>query len=62
MSTLRSINPRYSWALNYSPSDRYYLFSIIIGAEPPPPAVDPFAFPVPRPGDPTPAGPPYRPR
>lgn len=62
MTTLRSINPRYSWTLSYLPSDRYYVFGIAVGAEPPPPTVDPFALPIPRPGDPTPAGPPYRPR
>jgi hypothetical protein len=62
MATLHSINPRFSWTMSYVPGDRYYVLGIVIGAEPPPPAVDPFVFPFPRPGDPTPAGPPYRPR
>jgi hypothetical protein len=62
MTTLHSINPRFSWTMSYVPGDRYYVLGIVLSAEPPPPAVDPFRLPAPRPGDPTPAGPPYRPR
>lgn len=61
MTMLHSINPRFSWTLNYDPSDRYYMFNIVLTAEPPLPEVDPFELPVPRPGDPTPSGRPFRP-
>jgi hypothetical protein len=62
MTTLHSINPRFSWTLNYDPSGRSYFFNVVVSAEPLPPAVDPFELPVPRPGDLTPGGPPVRPR
>jgi len=62
LRALHSISPRLTWILNYDPSDRYYFFNVTVVAEPPPPEVPLDLSTLPRPGDPTPAGPPFRAR
>jgi len=57
---LHSIDRRFTWLLNYDPSGHLYYFSVERTAASMPPEPPPRATP--RPGDPTPAGPPFQPR
>jgi hypothetical protein len=59
---LHSINPRFTWLLNYDPSGRYYVFAVALSAEPPPRDIPLDLVRIPRSGEPTPAGPSFRPR
>jgi len=60
MRVLHSISPRFTYWVSYDPTERNYWFTVVQTAEPAPPEPSPIATP--RPGDPTPAGPPFRPR
>jgi hypothetical protein len=57
---LHSLSPRYSWVLNFGPQENCYVFNLVMGAERPAPHVE-CHWPTPKPGDPTPAGPPFDP-
>ena len=58
--TLQGMNPRFTWLLYYDPLSKRYFFNVAsASAEPTVEApVEPRRLP--RPGDPTPAGPPFR--
>lgn len=60
LRTLHSISTRFSWLLDYDPTFQYYVLNIVLVAEPPPKEIPLDLSRVPRPGDPTPAGPPKR--
>lgn len=63
LRALHSIHPRFTWFLNYDPSGQYYAFAVAKTTEPEfPEPPEPPPVTAPRPGDPTPAGPPFRPR
>jgi hypothetical protein len=50
---LHSLNPRYSWVLNYGPDEHYYFFSLVTGVERTEAHVE-HVWHTPKPGDPTP--------
>jgi hypothetical protein len=60
LRTLHSISPRLSWLLDYDPTFQYYVLNVVLAAEPPPKEIPLDLSKIPRPGDPTPAGPPKR--
>jgi hypothetical protein len=53
---LSSLNPRYTWVLYYEPTERFYWFNLVLGAERAEPNIEQHR-PRPKPGDPTPGVP-----
>jgi hypothetical protein len=64
LRSLHSISRGFTWRMFYSPSDKYYVLNLALakGTVIEPPGATPRQLSAPRLGDPTPAGPPFRPR
>ena len=62
MRVLHSISPRYTYWVSYDPSRHLYYFTVVLTAAPAPALPERPPVATPRPGDPTPVGPPFRPR
>jgi len=58
LRTLQGISERFTWILNYDPVGDMYAFNVVAASAKPTVEIR-FEPPLPRPGDPTPAGPPF---
>jgi hypothetical protein len=62
MRVLHSISPRYTYWASYDPARHLYYFTVVLTAAPAPALPERLSMETPRPGNPTPGGPPFRPR
>jgi hypothetical protein len=60
LRVLHEMSERFTYLMLYDPSGKYYVLNVAVVAEPPR-EIPLDLSPIPRPGDPTPAGPPFRP-